>query len=86
MSSLLSDPWFAAKVEEVVARYRHLWTEEQVRAFREAAAWKLATHPEARRRLEEERAAEAGESGARAKEGVAPANVRQSPARKGAAG
>lgn len=86
MSSLLSDPWFAAKVEAVVARYRHLWTEDQVRAFREAAAWKLATHPEARRRLEEERAAEAGESGTRPKEGVASADARQSSPCKGAAG
>jgi hypothetical protein len=86
MSSLLSDPWFAAKVEEVVARYRHLWTEEQVRAFREAAAWKLATHPEARRRLEEERAKEGGQSGTRPKDGVASGDVARAVPRKGVAG
>jgi hypothetical protein len=86
MDSLLSDPWFVAKLDEIVARYRHLWTSEQARAFREAAAWKLATHPEARKRLEQERAGEAGQSGTRVKDGVTSPDAREGLPRKGAAG
>lgn len=71
MPSLLDDPWFTKKLDKVIARYRHLWTEDQVRAFREAAAWKLATDAQASKLLERERAMDTGESGTRLKEGNA---------------
>ncbi len=86
MPSLLDDPWVAQKIDTVVAKYRHLWTEDQVRAFREAMAWTLATHPVASKRLERERAGAAEKSGTRAKDRAAPeSDVEQSPSRKGAA-
>jgi hypothetical protein len=65
MSSLLDDPWVAAQIDAVVAEYRHLWTEDQIRAFREGMAWTLATHPKASRLLERERAAAIERSGTR---------------------
>jgi hypothetical protein len=67
MPSLLDDPWVAAQIEEVVAEYRHLWTEDQIRAFREGMAWTLATHPKASRLVERERAAAVERTGARTK-------------------
>jgi len=49
---LLSDPWVAAKIDQVVAKYGKRWTPRQIEAFREQAAWTLATNPDVARVLE----------------------------------
>jgi hypothetical protein len=51
MHPLLADPWIASKIDAVVKRYSHIWTEEQRVAFREAMAETLATNPHATRLL-----------------------------------
>jgi hypothetical protein len=86
MPSLLDDLWVAQKIDKVVTRYRHLWTDDQVRAFREAMAWTLATHPVASKRLERERARDVEKSGARVKDSARREQEAQSKGpRKGAA-
>ncbi len=70
MTSPLEDPFVAAQIDAVVAEYRHLWTEDQVRAFREGMAWTLATHPKAIKLVERERAAHVARSGERLKSGA----------------
>ena len=51
MHPLLKDPWVAAKIDSATAPYRRLWTEDQLRAFREQMAETLASHPKAARLL-----------------------------------
>jgi hypothetical protein len=51
MHPLLKDPWVAAQIDAATAPYRRLWTEDQLRAFREQMAETLASHPKAARLL-----------------------------------
>ena len=51
MHPLLQNPWVAARIDAVAARYRRFWTDEQLRAFREQMAETLATNPNAARLL-----------------------------------
>ena len=67
MAHPLDDPWIMEKIDKVVAEYRTLWTDDQVRAFREMMAWTLATHPKASRLVERERAVQADKSGTRSR-------------------
>ena len=62
---LLSDPWFAERIDKAVQKYGAGWTPEQVEAFREQMAWTLATHPRANVTVRVGRPPETGQSGAR---------------------
>lgn len=62
---LLSDPWFAERIDKAVEKYGSGWTAEQIEAFREQMAWTLATHPRARVTVQVGRPPETGQSGAR---------------------
>jgi hypothetical protein len=57
MHPLLSDPWFAARLDAALAPYRHRFTHRQQAAFRQQMAWTFSTHPAARRILLRERPA-----------------------------
>ena len=62
---LLSDPWFAERIEKAVQKYGAGWTPEQIEAFREQMAWTLATHPRASVTVRVGRPPVTGQSGAR---------------------
>jgi len=47
MHRLLADPWVAAQIDDAVAPYRRVWTEEEITIFREQMAETLATNPTA---------------------------------------
>jgi hypothetical protein len=63
MHPLLQNPWVAAQIDAVAARYRHLWTDEQLHAFREQMAETLATNPNAARLLRDAHPSVVDESG-----------------------
>ncbi len=55
MHPLLTDPWFAARLDAALAPHQERLTDRQRAALRQKIAWVFCTHPTTRRILLRER-------------------------------